>query len=145
PTPASAAAPTANDTPRSVLPPRPAASVEPPGHDDHAAPTKSAKASAAPAVAAGFAKAWVRRELPAQQWHAGVARWCEPGFAKLLTTTDPRNLPSTRVTGKPKAVRAPANRSAEYTVATDSGTLSVVLTDWQGTWRVTGNAYEPRP
>jgi hypothetical protein len=120
------------------------ASVEPPGTDDHAEPTAAAPAAAAPAAAAGFAAAWVRRELPAQQWLAGVTRWCEPGFAKLLATADPRNLPSSKVAGKPKAVRKPAGRSAEYTVATDSGTLTVVLGDYRGRWLVVGNDYSPR-
>ncbi len=119
-------------------------SVEPPGTDDHAEPTAAAPAAAAPAAAAGFAAAWVRRDLPAQQWLAGVTRWCDPSFAKLLATTDPRNLPSSKVTGEPKAVRKPAGRRAEYTVATDSGTLTVVLSDYQGRWRVSGNDYSPR-
>lgn len=120
------------------------ASVEPPGTDDHAEPTAAAPAADAPAAAAGFAAAWVRRDLPAQQWLAGVTRWCEPGFAKLLATTDPRNLPSSKVTGKPKTVRKPADLGAEYTVSTDSGTLTVVLIDYRGEWRVSGNDYSPR-
>ena len=120
------------------------ASVEPPGTDDHAEPTAAAPAADAPAAAAGFAAAWVRRDLPAPQWLAGVKRWCEPGFAKLLATTDPRNLPSSKVTGKPTAVRKPADLSAEYTVSTDSGTLTVVLIDYRGEWRVAGNDYSPR-
>jgi hypothetical protein len=138
---ADATASSAVDTPAPSAP----ASIEPPGDDDHAEPTAAAKASAAPAVAAGFAAAWVRRDLSAQQWLAAVTRWCEPGFARLLATTDPRNLPSSKVTGTPKAVRAPAGRTAEYTVSTDSGTLTVVLGDLQGRWRVTGNDYTPRP
>jgi hypothetical protein len=137
---ADATASPAGDTPAPSAP----ASIEPPGTDDHAEPTAAAKASAAPAVAAGFAAAWVRRDLPAQQWLAGVTPWCEPGFARLFATTDPRKLPSSKVTGTPKAVRAPAARSAEYTVSTDSGTLTVVLLDFRGQWRVSGNDYTPR-
>ena len=120
------------------------ASVEPPGTDDHAEPTAAAPAADAPAAAAGFAAAWVRRDLPAPQWLAGVKRWCEPGFARLLATADPRNLPSSKVTGKPKAVRKPADLGAEYTVSTDSGTLTVVLIDYRGEWLVSSNDYSPR-
>lgn len=128
------------DTPDPSTP----ASVETPGTDDHAEPVAEAPLTDAPAAAAGFAAAWVRRDLPAQQWLAGVTPWCEPGFARLLATTDPRNLPSSKVTGKPKTVRKPAGRSAEYTVSTDSGTLTVVLLDYRGEWLVSGNDYTPR-
>jgi hypothetical protein len=137
---ADATAPPAGDTPGPSAP----ASAEPPGTDDHPEPIAAAPAAAAPAVAAGFAGSWVRRDLPAQQWLAGIERWCEPGFGRLFASTDPANLPSSKVTGKPVAVRAPAARSAEYTVSTDSGTLTVVLIDFRGEWLVAGNDYTPR-
>ncbi|MFC4066730.1 hypothetical protein [Actinoplanes subglobosus] len=143
PAPASVVADTTTPPADTPIPAAPA-SAEPPGTDDHAEPPAAARAAAAPAVAAGFAAAWVRRDLPARQWLAAVTPWCEPGFARLLATTDPRNLPSSKVVGTPQVIQAPAARSAEYTVSTDTGTLTVVLLDWRGQWRVSGNDYRPR-
>jgi hypothetical protein len=121
----------------------PAASVEPPGTDDHPEPGAAAPPAAAPAAAAGFGAAWVRRELSAAQWLKGITPWCEPGFARSLATVDPANVPASRVTGKPRVLRAPAGRSAAYTVATDGGTLTVTLIDLNGRWLVSGNDYTP--
>jgi hypothetical protein len=123
----------------------PPASVEPPGTDDQPGPSAVAPASAAPGVAAGFAAAWVRSDLGAAQWLKGIVGFCEPGFAAKLASVDPANVPAHRVTGKPRAVRAPANRSAQYAIATDEGTLTVTLVDLNGRWRVSGNDYDPSP
>lgn len=121
---------------------RPSGSAEPPGtdslsgHDDPASPPEDAAKAAA-----AFARAWVRRDLPADQWLAGIAPLCTSVFAQRLATVDPGNLPSKEVTGEPKAVRGPAEREAEYTVATNNGTLTVVLVDLQGRWQVANNDF----
>jgi hypothetical protein len=96
-------------------------------------------------VALAFARAWVRRERTPQQWLAAVRPLCEPGFAMLMATVDPGNVPASRVTGAPVAVAAPVGGSARYRVATDAGTLSMTLTSVHGRWLVSGNDFTGRP
>jgi hypothetical protein len=119
------------------------ASIEPPGTDTGVDSSRRAPAGDAPKAAETFARAWVRRNLTAARWLAGISPLCEPSFSRLLTTVDPRNVPADHVTGTPKAVRKPAERSAEYTVATDAGNLTVQLVDLHGRWLVSGNAFTP--
>lgn len=127
-------------------PPAPRASAstprpEPPGHDDHPLPLPAAPAGAAPRAAAAFARAWVRRDLSPAAWRTGITALCDRRFAAQLATVDPANLPADRVTGAPRAVRAPHDRSARYTVATNGGVLTVVLVDQAGRWVVINNDF----
>jgi hypothetical protein len=120
----------------------PSTSDTPPGADDEEhADGPTAPADTADDAAKAFADAWVRRDQPADQWLAGIAPLCEPGFAALLRTVDPNNLPARQVTGDPKAVHEPADRRAEYEVPTNAGTLTVVLVDLQGRWLAADNAF----
>jgi hypothetical protein len=117
-----------------------AAPVLPPGSDE-SEPPPAPPAGQASAAAAGFAAAWVRSDLPAERWLAAVVPWCEAGFAAVLRTVDPANLPASRVTGRPVAVSPPADGSAVFTVATDGGTLTVVVAAVNGRWLVSGNDF----
>jgi len=119
------------------------ASGEPPGRDDHP-PVRSAPAAAAPTVALAYARAWVRRERPPAQWLAAIRPLCEPGFATLMATADPGNVPASRVTGAPVAVVAPGGGTAQYRVPTDAGTLTVTLTSLDGRWKIAGNDFANR-
>lgn len=92
-------------------------------------------------VAAAFAAAWARPELPAETWWQRVASHCDEGFARALRTVDPARVPATRVTGRPVATQAPKDGAAVYEVATDAGTLTVTLAGVGGRWVVTGNDF----
>lgn len=98
----------------------------------------------APKVALAFARAWVRRERPAAQWLAAVRPLCEPGFAKLMATVDPANVPASRVTGVAQVVVAPAVGTAQYRVPTDAGALLVTVTSLRGRWLVSANDFTSR-
>ncbi len=117
---------------------------EQPGGDDHdddqppAAPPPAAQAAP---VAAAFAAAWARPDLPADAWWRGVAPHCDEGFARALRSVDPARVPAMRVAGRPVAKQAPKDGAAVYEVATDAGTLTVTLAGVGGQWVVTGNDF----
>ncbi|MFI7074961.1 hypothetical protein [Micromonospora sediminicola] len=121
-----------------------APNAEPPGRDDHDhdvvdAPPPPA-AQAAP-VAAGFAAAWARSDLPAARWWPAVADYCDEDFARSLRTVDPALVPASRVTGRPRATQTPRDARAVFEVPTDAGTLTVRLAGVGGRWRVTDNDF----
>lgn len=113
---------------------------EQPGHDDHdhvEPPAPPPAAQAAP-VAARFAAAWARPDLSATAWWQELAPLCDEGFAALLRTADPAQVPATRVTGPPVATQAPADGAAEFEVPTNAGTVTVTLAGVDGRWVATG-------
>ena len=116
--------------------------VEEPGHDDHGPEVPVPPVAQARPVAAAFAAAWARPDLPADRWRAGVASLCEPGFAAALRTVDPAMLPARVVTGAPVPVQEPADGPAVYTVATDGGVLTVTVAAVDGRWLVASNDFE---
>ncbi|PWU52772.1 hypothetical protein DLJ47_17965 [Micromonospora sp. S4605] len=122
----------------------PSPAGEQPGRDDHDHEQPSADppppAQAAP-VAAAFAAAWARPDLPPLAWWQGVAVRCDEGFAQALRTVDPSRVPATRVTGRPVEKQAPKDGAAVYEVATDAGGLTVTLAAVNGRWLVTGNDF----
>ncbi|SCL43837.1 hypothetical protein GA0070606_0028 [Micromonospora citrea] len=122
----------------------PTSTGEAPGRDDHGderAPVAPPPAAQAPRVAAAFAAAWARPDLPTEVWWQRVAPHCEEGFARALRTVDPAQVPARRVTGRPAATRAPKGGAAVYEVPTDAGTLTVTLAAVNGRWVVTGNDF----
>jgi hypothetical protein len=121
--------PFATPTP-TVLPPVPAL-----------VPTTLPLAQAPPAamqVADRWAAAWVRPPAGTtqQQWLAGLSASTTPEYLGVLNSVDPSNIPATRVTGPPTALRV-APRSVQVEVPTDALTLlvTVVISD-DGGWRV---------
>ncbi|MEW2383667.1 hypothetical protein AB0873_16475 [Micromonospora sp. NPDC047707] len=122
----------------------PSSAGEQPGGDAHgqdrppAAPPPPAQAAP---VAAAFAAAWARPDLPPDVWWRGVASSCDEGFARALRTVDPARVPATRVTGRLVVKQAPTGGAAVYEVPTDAGTLTVTLAGVGGRWVVTGNDF----
>jgi hypothetical protein len=88
-------------------------------------------------VAERFTAAWARPELGAQTWWRGVAAYAEPGYAALLRTVEPSNVPAHRVTGAGRSVRVDGG-VVVVDVPTDAGTCRVTVTAaaGTGTWRV---------
>jgi hypothetical protein len=124
--------------PVASLPPTPTQSV---GRDSDNEQAPAPVGEPGPAVA-GFAAAWVRADLPADKWWAGVAPYCEAGFAQQLRTVDPGNLPASRVTGSPVQVSPPVGGVAVFTVATDGGVLMVTVAAVNGHWLVTNDDFQ---
>jgi hypothetical protein len=103
---------------------------------DGLGPTRTSGPADALAVADGFAHAWVRGNLPAPRWWAGVAPFCDPHLAGQLRTTDPGRVPASRVIDPPFA-RTVTPGSAVYDFSTDNGVLVVTVTLLAVGWRVT--------
>lgn len=118
-------------------------SAEPPGRDDHDHDVLDSPplADRAAPVAAGFAAAWARSDLPASRWWPAVAAYCDEDFARSLRTVDPALVPASRVTGRPTAAQTPRDGRAVFEVPTDAGTLTVRLAGVGGRWRVTDNDF----
>ncbi|WP_156313062.1 hypothetical protein [Micromonospora sp. HK10] len=93
---------------------------------DGVLPTRSTAADpAAAAAATRFVAQWARPDLPAGQWRADVRPYAVRGYADLLDTVDPANVPATRITAPGRVVTTTPGR-AEVDVGTDAGVLRVV-------------------
>jgi hypothetical protein len=99
----------------------------------------SAAPSAALDAAARWAAAWVRPAdgTSTQEWLDGLRPTTTDEYLGVLSGVDPSNIPATRVTGEPRAVRV-APRSVQVEVPTDALTLLVLVTDTESGWRVAG-------
>lgn len=109
------------------------------------APSTLPAASAPPEsleVAARWAAAWLRPGdgTTAAEWVEGLRANTTEEYLGVLAGVDPENVPATRVTGEPRAVRV-SPRSVEVEVPTDAVTLLVLVVDTGTDWRVAG--YEP--
>jgi hypothetical protein len=106
-------------------------------------PTPLPLASAAPEaldVAARWAAAWVDHPpgVTVEQWSAGMRPLTTQEYFAQLAQVDPANVPASRVTGEPRAVRVAPN-SVQVDVPTDTLTLRLlVVVDFDGSWRVSG-------
>jgi hypothetical protein len=98
-------------------------------------PAASDGAQKAAATALAFTQAWADHARPAAQWLAAVSRYADPEFAAQLRSTDPANVPASKVTGAPHPV-AVYFASASVEVPTDAGTVVVALVSDGRTWRV---------
>jgi hypothetical protein len=91
--------------------------------------------TAAGTTATAFVRAWARPDLDQLTWWEGINETADEAFSQALGSTDPDNIPATKVTGTP-TVRLIEGR-AEVTVKTDGPTVLVVLVlDETGAWRV---------
>jgi hypothetical protein len=104
---------------------------------------RSLPTSAAPSVAlstaARWTAAWVNHPqgTTAQQWVAALKPYTTDEYLGVLTGVDPSNVPASKVTGEPKAVRVAA-RSVQVRVPTDAFPLVVLVVDTDDGWRVAG-------
>lgn len=89
-------------------------------------------------VAARWSAAWVRPPdgTPAEAWIEGLRPSTTEEYLGVLATVDPSQIPATRVTGGPRALRVAAN-SVDVEVQTDVLTLLVLVVRTEdGEWRV---------
>jgi hypothetical protein len=105
------------------------------GHADRAAARE---------VAVAFVTAWARPTLAPGPWWDGVARYAEPGYAKLLRTVDPANVPADRVTGTARVVSSEPGLMV-FDVPTGTGTCQVTVADasGNGVWKVSTHRWTP--
>lgn len=102
-----------------------------------ASPSLSPGAAGPLVVARAFLDAWLRRELPAQQWHTGVSRHATDELSQKLSGVDPAGVPAQRLTSGPDLVPR-GSGSAAVTVRVDSGRVELRLVVAGGQWRVDG-------
>lgn len=136
------AAPSASRLPGSAaVPLTPAPTALPPVPDLEPTTLPLSRAPAAAlSVAARWSAAWVRPPAgtTTQAWLDGLRPTTTDEYLGVLSSVDPGNIPATRVTGEPRAVRV-APSSVQVQVPTDAFTLVVLVvdTDTEG-WRVAG-------
>jgi hypothetical protein len=91
-------------------------------------------------VAARWTASWVRPPdgTTAVTWLDGLRPTTTDEYLGVLGGVDPANIPATKVTGAPRAVRV-APRSVLVDVPTDALTLIVTVVDTDsGGWKVSG-------
>jgi hypothetical protein len=113
----------------------PSVAETPPSPTASPRPATSNGARQAATTALAFTRAWADHAKPAPQWLAGVSRYADPEFATQLKSTDPRNVPASKVTGAPHPV-AVYYASASVEVPTDAGMVVVELVSDGHAWRV---------
>lgn len=112
------------------------------GDDGPGTASSAPPALAAQTTAEAYVRAWAHPDLPASSWLAGVTPYAAPGYAALLRTVDPGNIPAHAVTG-PSAAVVSTTVVNVYAVPTDAGTLLVTCNLLNGWWLVTG--VQPQP
>jgi hypothetical protein len=106
-------------------------SVEP------AAPSLAPEAPAPVKVAGQFIRAWLRSQLNAEQWHAGITPYATASLASKLSGVDPAGVPATRTTGEAKLIPRGAGAAA-VSVPVDSGRVELRMLVVDGRWLVDG-------
>jgi hypothetical protein len=111
--------------------------VEPSGNDG-VSTTASASPKADPAarkVAGDFLKAWLRSDLSAAAWHAGIAPFATDALAAKLDGVDPAGVPASRTTGAAE-VTPQGVGLVEVTFPVDSGEVRLRVLRVNGAWLV---------
>jgi hypothetical protein len=126
----------ATQSPASPAPALPGES-EPPATTPSVTPKPASARGAvlASSAALSFTREWANHARPAAQWLAAVSRYADPEFAAQLRSTDPANVPASKVTGRPTPVSV-FFASASVEVPTDAGTMVVDLVSDGTSWRV---------
>ncbi len=122
----------------------PTSSANPDAGDDGPAETsQSTPSDDAPALAAAveFCRAWLRRDLSPEEWHAGLEPLSTAALARSLRGADPLGVPATRAVGEPSLVLR-AEGYVRVAVPVDTGTLLLSLLMHGGGWLVDGVDWE---
>jgi hypothetical protein len=90
----------------------------------------------AASIALAFTRAWADHARPAAQWWQAVSRYADPEFAAQLRSTDPKNVPASKVTGAAHPLSV-FFASASVEVPTDAGPVVVELVSDGHLWQVT--------
>ncbi len=112
--------------------------------DDGLADTELTAPTTDPAIMAAarqFVTAWLRRDLSADAWHAGLARHATTELLDLLDGVDPKGVPANRTTGEPR-LAIHTDGYAEVAIPVDSGTVKLELVEDGKRWVVSGVDWE---
>lgn len=90
-----------------------------------------------------FVRAWARPGLSPAAWLAGVRPYAAPGYAALLDTVDPANVPADAVLGQARVVQSTTQR-VDFDVPTNAGTIRVTCVH-QGTRWLVLSVQGPQP
>lgn len=91
--------------------------------------------AAARRAAQQFVTAWARPRLSAEAWLTGVRSRATPGYAALLETVDPANIPAHTVLGPARVVLSTQHR-ADFDVPTDAGPIRVTCVLQGSQWLI---------
>jgi hypothetical protein len=120
---------------------------QPPGEGEVyvPSPTSPEDERTAQQVATGFTRAWAHPALGPEEWWRGVRPYAEPGYAQLLRTVEPSNVPATRVVGPARTVTTEPGLVV-VDVPTDAGTCRVTVAKTSATtgWQVSTHGWVPR-
>jgi len=99
-------------------------------------PTYNAPAGPVVAAASAFVEAWASHQ-PMGSWYPRVSTLATTRFATGLKSTDPANVPASRVTG-PGALLASTDGATQVFVPTDAGQVIVTLVPAGSHWLADG-------
>lgn len=101
-------------------------------------PSSAPPEPAALDVAQQWGEAWVHHPegITSEEWLKGLEPFTDEESMVELASVDPRNVPSTKVTGPPEATKSFTD-SLTVTLPTDGVTLSITLISTPDGWRVT--------
>jgi hypothetical protein len=106
------------------------------GDDGEVLPTPSDESDTAiQRAAAAFAKAWLRRDLSAPAWHAGLAPLSTATLLANLEGVEPRTVPAARTVSDPRLVLR-SELYAQVMIPVDTGSLLLNLLSTDGRWLV---------
>jgi hypothetical protein len=117
--------------------PQPTSTIDPTAGDDAEVPqsTSHPDDQAVKDRVAAFAKAWLKRDLSANAWRAGIAALATDSVVQSLVGVDPSTVPASRIVGEP-AIVVRTDTFAKASIAVDTGTLLLDLTKHDDKWLV---------
>lgn len=113
------------------------------GDDGDVAPTLSAYPDdpTVRTIASNFTTAWLRHDLTAAAWHAGLVTFTTDSLGRSLDGVDPSTVPANRALG-PAVISLRTDNYAQASVPVDSGTVKLTLRKQDGKWLVNGVDWE---
>ncbi|MGX7825076.1 hypothetical protein ACTG9Q_08275 [Actinokineospora sp. 24-640] len=104
-------------------------------------PSPAAADPRAVKVATDWAGAWVRHPegITAEAWQDQLRPYTTEEYMVKLTSTDPRNIPATEVTGEPRVVVS-YQKSVVLEIPTDGPLLRLTTVETDAGWRVSEHA-----
>jgi hypothetical protein len=117
--------------------PQATSTVDPTAGDDGEVPIATAYPDdkAVKDAALAFAKAWLRRDLSAKAWHAGITPLATDSVLQSLEGVDPSTVPASRLMGDPTIV-VRTDGFAKVSLLVDTGTLLLDLTKRGTGWLI---------
>ncbi|HEX6873718.1 MAG TPA: hypothetical protein VF163_21675 [Micromonosporaceae bacterium] len=128
------------ESPTYLPAPQTTITVNPSAGDDSVAgpaPTRFVDDTAVVAAAKAFTTAWLRRDLDAEAWLAGLSDHATESLLDTLAGVDPSGVPATRMLAQPSVIRR-TSLFAEVSVRIDTGTLRLALIKEGNRWLVNG-------